>query len=402
MSYGFRIYAVEAYRNRVKGEEPADVKEGGAVHQHVLECLEEMDGRTFFQRVRLPADPDADRPPKRRRSISFRQHAPWPSGWIHIQVSIGREGDHDRATAEGHAAVTISHRSAESRRFVTLIFPPEGDRFLLVSEVFAQGDARELVLRQLASASMRLREAKHVDSQKAYQAAKAGGESPLPKVQPRGDRYIFRSRQLVDGEYLDDLLTRAHDVSAEFTLNLPSPRGGGGTYQRKKLVVRLLDEDERLGASRVSRSWIHRRQGKEGVGQREAIGEIDSVLSLSDSDTEGYDTVALRVTTADAERVTIGPLDAKEVFTYPLSASQCSAVYYYSKIEKPLVRVAQLNEIELIQIDHKEVAACLPEILDDPVDASTPEASSAPSTVESESEVAPMPASESTMEPDTP
>ncbi|WP_030527729.1 hypothetical protein [Phycicoccus jejuensis] len=385
MAYGFRIFGVQAFENRVAGSNAADASIDGALHRNVLDCLQEMEGRTYFQKKRASADPDPLAPKPRRRSISIRQYEEWANGWVHLSVSIGREGDHDRATAEGQPPLPINERSAESRRLVTMVFPPAGDRFLMVSEAIGASDAHELLLKQLTTASMKLRDDTKVASQEARRAARAAGVTPLPKVL-KPDRYIFRSSQLIDGDYLDELLARAETVDAVFTLNVPSPRGGSGTYQRKRLVVKVEDEGERRDLSRTGQQWYKRKKQKDAIGQREAIAELDAVLHLDAAETAGFDEVAVKVRTRDAETVTIGPLTAREVFTYPLSWSQCSPVDYYRKIEGRLRRVAALNDIEMSTIDSVEAARCLPPITDGPTEDSTQATFSEPPARDFESE----------------
>lgn len=362
--YGFRIFRVQAFHNQVKGKEPLSVAVGNDGYHEVRDLLEAAShyGSQFIKR-KQPTDPSE--PMLSDRCITVSQPVPITDGFLHLAVSLGAVGEHERAVSPNGTTTSLSGKAAEKAHYVSVIFPRgAGDEFLLVCETHHSSDVRRPFLWFLQRLSADAKKETLAQQENDARAALDAGEV-APKKAPV-TRLLFESKQISDSDYLNQLLQSAKTASANFTEKVPSTTASVGQVTQKRLTYTLLTDEHRQAAADTGMKWQRRRLRKQKQEQSDqlsehpdAVVELGEALGLDGAEVQEYDECSVRITSKGGETTTIRPDDLRDMFTYPVSDGQPSVVYYYTKVSPKVAELARDIDLEVEEVAPEEVAECV-------------------------------------------
>lgn len=365
-SYGFRVYAVQVFPNRIKDKDPLDLIKSGATRNRIVELLEELaDGGTEYIEPAVPAQPG--HPPKATTSITVGIPALVRDDVVHLEVSTGAFGAHRAAVAPGEADVPLSDRSAEVPHFVTFVFPKTSqDTMLVVGQVYGVSDPVARLLARMQQVSAQQKKAATLAQDEERAALKAAGEKvPTKKA---FDRLLFDRRQAADPGYLDRIIAEAKKVRVLFERVVPNDRGPGTRVQRSMQVF-LVEDREREAGKRPALEWMRRQRAGDEPTAQEGVDELAEALRdedlIEDSEEEPYNQAAINLTGTEG-RTNITTSTLREVFTYRVSEGRPPVVYYYEKVAERLKVIAAEESVEVDPIDPVEVDQCLEDSISDP------------------------------------
>jgi hypothetical protein len=358
-AHGFRVYVVQAFKNRIKDQDPEDVSSNSSARDEILSLLESLqaDG-THHIEPRLSRD---DAPKKPTRTVTVGEpHLVRDDLW-HVVVSLGELGTHSRATRAKKKSKDLKKWSAEAEYIITFLFPKSGNEFLVIAQTIRR---RDPVLELFSLLTQRSGERKKA-ARAAEDAARAVSinEGNTPPKRVAGTRLLFRRRQAVDNSYIDEIIGSAKSATAVFQSIVPSDRGGRRSKVRRSLQIRLRDENEKEIGQTVSKNWFRRSKDGASPTMSEGVSELAGLLEaqdLFDSDeTARYNSASVAVKSESGASTTIAVDTLRDVFTYPVSDGAPTPLFYYEKIA-PRVRVVAAEErVDVGAISPMEVVECL-------------------------------------------
>ncbi|MFT2712337.1 hypothetical protein [Clavibacter sp. Sh2126] len=360
-AYGFRVFLVEAFPNRAKGNEAiaADVDSG--LPEEVTLLLERIKARGT---QRFEPTPDADgnfKQPVKTATITFVELI--KPGIIHVTLSVGEEGSHAKATKPKKKAKNLLGWSAEADHEVSIIFPSAPDsRFLLATQTYRRRDPHQRLLSMLRTESIVLRQERTDRDKSVREEAKARGEK-APKVQ-KFKRLAFASNQASDNDYLDEILTGADAATVVFKSKAMDAKGAVD-YIDRVLQIKLRDQNIIDVGRAVSRTWANAWRSGGGTSQRDAVSEVSDLLIerdlLDEGEQDHYESAAINVRGKTEASTTIAVDTLRDAFTYPLSDLRPQPYAFYDKVASRVAKIAAQEDLEIEAIDAHEVARCLTE-----------------------------------------
>lgn len=359
-THGFRIYVVQAFENQISGRQPEDVSIGSAAYSSIIENLDQLhhEGTRFLEPRRLPP-PGEPQPPI--ATITLGEPAMVRSDLIHVEVAIGEQGLHRKATRQNRPAKDLAKWSAEADHYVTFLFPTHGDAFIVVAQSIRRRDPIGLLFRLMTTKGIELKKAAKAAEDADRESAVARGDKPPKRVAHA--RLLFSRHQAADNSYIDDIISSAKSATATFQSKVPSDRGRAADTVRRTLHIKLLDDQDREIGRTISRRWQGRRRRGEVSSQRDGVSELGALLEeqdlLEEGEAEHYDTASVAVRSTSGATTTIAVDTLRDVFTYPVSDGQPQPYFYYSKVAPRLKSVAAEEIIDILEIDPLEVEQCL-------------------------------------------
>jgi hypothetical protein len=361
-AYGFRVFVVEAYPNRIKGNEPYSAKCGGGLADEIGLLLRRLAEKGTH---RFEPNPDNNgNVTKPVRTATLTSPKVVNAGIIHALIAIGEVGSHTAATRPQAKARSLEGWSAEAAHPITFLFPSDSDsRFLLVTQTNYRRDPHSRLLAMLREESKLVRaEREREDRDRREEALRAGLKAPKRKS---FKRLLFQPRQASDNEYLDELLSGADRASVIFKSKRMDAAGKTG-YVDRLLDIKLRDQNIIDVGREAGRSWVSRWRRGEQSTHREAVAEIAGLLEdrdlLEEGEHERYESTAIRVHGKDTGASTTIAVDTlRDAFTYPLSDIPPSLRTYFSAVSARVDIIARQEGIEIAQISTEEVTRCLTE-----------------------------------------
>ncbi|GEB21950.1 hypothetical protein [Brevibacterium aurantiacum] len=359
-SYGFRVFIVEAYPNRIKDREPYNAESGGGIAKEISLLLERLENKGT---QRFEARPDQNgnvtKPLKTATLTSSQVVSP---SLIHAQIATGEEGSHASATKPRATTRDLEGWSAEASHQVTFVFPKGKDsRFLLVTQTNYRRDPHARLLAMIRDESKLIRsEREDEEAANRNEARKAGEKIPKKKA---FKRLLFDEHQASDNEYLDELLTGADRASVTFKSKRLDATGHND-YVDRVLTIKLRDQNIIDVGRQAGRSWVTRRRSQENTTQKQAVSEVASLLEerdlFGDGEEDRYQSTSIALHGKESDATTTIAVDTlRDAFTYPLSDLPPSIHSYYARVCDRASRVARQEGIELEIIDPDEVIRCL-------------------------------------------
>lgn len=359
MKYGFRLYLVQAFENQIKDQDPVDVSATSAARDRILDLLDGLHtrGTQYLQPRNVPPPSEPVRPTK---TVTIGEPCVVRQDVIHFEVATGETDSHRKAVAQGVPDRELTGYSPEADYYMALLFPDEGDCFMVIAQTIGRRDAGYELFSRLTALDQEHRKAALADETRAREAARAAGEAVRPR-QPPYARLLFNRVQAADNEYLDEIIAGAKTASAEFKAKVPSERGGRPEVLRRTLSIKLRDEDREIGRA-IGRRWSRGVRLGEKRSHSDGVSELAGLLHdeslLDEGEEQRYNRAAVSVTN-DAGHTTIAIDTLRDVFTYPVSQGQPSPYYHYDKAADRVEVVAAQEGLEVRTIDPVEVQQCL-------------------------------------------
>lgn len=358
-AHGFRVYVVQAFKNRIKDQDPEDVSQKSPARDEILSLLESLqDDGTHHIEPRSSTD-GAPRKPTRTVTVG-EPHLVREDLW-HMVVSLGELGTHRRATRANKKSKDLKKWSAEAEYNVTFLFPQSGDEFLVVAQTIRRRDPVQELFSLLTKRASDGKKAAKAAEDAARAIAVKEGKKPPKRV--AGTRLLFLRRQAVDNSYIDEIIGSAKSATAVFQSVVPSDRGGRRTKVRRSLQIRLRDENEREIGQTVSKNWFKRNKDGASPTMAEGVSELAGLLEAEDlfdnEETARYNSASVAVKSESGASTTIAVDTLRDVFTYPVSDGEPPLLFYYEKIAPRVKVVAAEERIDVGAISPMEVVECL-------------------------------------------
>jgi hypothetical protein len=354
-AHGFRVYVVQAFKNRIKDQEPEDVSFRSSTRDEILALLE---GLHHLESHHLEPRSSGDGVPRKpTRTVSIGEpHLIRDDLW-HVVVSVGELGSHRRATRANKKPRDLKKWSAEADHNVTFLFPKSGNEFLVVAQTIRRRDAVLELLSLLTQRGLEQKKAAKAAEDAARELAKGDGKTP-PKRAPHS-RLLFDRRQAVDNSYIDEIIGTAKSATAVFQSTVPSDRGGARPKVKRSLQIRLRDENEREIGRTVGRKWFNRTKDGTSSTAAEGVSELAELLEAEDlfdtDETARYNAASVAVTSESGASTTIAVDTLRDVFTYPVSEGEPSIRFYYDKVAPRVKIVAAEERVDVRPISPTEV-----------------------------------------------
>jgi hypothetical protein len=358
--HGFRIFSVQVFGNRKKGNTPFDVSVGSETQQNIYGLLEGLyRGGTRFVEAAAPKDPAE--PKRGAQSITVGETFLVRPDFWHVQVSIGQEGLHPTARHRSKKAKKLMKYAAEVPHYVSFWFPAAGDTFVVVAQTTNRRDPTAALFRALTEIGMsEKKEAETLEKELRRQCRAQKIKPPAPQ---NHTRLLFERKQAVDNAYIDDIIQNAKTASAVLTQRVPSPRGAASDVVGRVLSIKLLDDSGREVGSNLSRRWSGARRRGEAKSQADGVSELAEQLTtknlLDDGEADHYNDARIEVTDRSGVATSIAVDTAKDVFTYPVSDGYPGVYYFYEKVADRARTVALELGVDVDDIDPVEVEQCL-------------------------------------------
>lgn len=359
-AYGFRVFIVEAYPNRIKGNEPFNAASGTGLVDEIallLQRLESLGTRRFEPR------PDQDGTvTKPVRTATLARSVVVKADLIHATIAVGEEGSHAAATKPKKKARNLNGWSAEAPHDATFVFPKGKDsRFFLVTQTNHRRDPHSRLLAMLRDESMTVRTERRATDMHVRKLARENGAIVPPKK--NHDRLLFEVSQASDNDYLDELLTGADAATVVFK-SKKLDAVGNTSYVDRVLQIKLRNQNIVDVGRQASRSWIAAWRSGNKPTAHEAMSEVAGLLEERDLLNEGeeasYETAAIAVRGKSADASTTIAIDSlRDAFTYSLSDLPPTTYMYYERVSERLQKIARQENIEIESIDAHEVSECL-------------------------------------------
>ncbi|SDQ11943.1 hypothetical protein [Microbacterium sp. cf332] len=359
-AYGFRVFIVEAFKNRKKDQPPLDSSSSSNVRSEIVELLERLADRNTLRFP--PREPVDGEPAKPTRTATLTGPVEIGSEVIHLELAVGETGSHGYATHAVEPPVNIKDRSAEQPHRITLVFSTvSATRFVVVCQTIHKRDAVRRFFQLLTDEGLRKKQEIQAEQERQREIARAAGER-LPSA-ARVPRLLFDYKQAADNAFLEEILSGAKSASATFTSRVASNRGGAADRVERTLKISLVDENQRQIAPAVGRSWWGRMREGHSVSAHEGVSEVSALLEqehlLDEDEGDRYDKVSLSIKSEADETTTIAVDTLRDVFTYPVSDGEPSILYYYEKVAGRLHTIAMQDGLHLSRLDPYEVEECL-------------------------------------------
>jgi hypothetical protein len=358
-TYGFRVFIVEAYPNRVKGNQPYNAGAGSLLYGEIAHLLQRLQGKGTQQYLPRPAeDGSIDKPTKTATLKSFVEVSP---SMIHATISVGETGSHATATRPKKKTRDLKNWSPEADHDVTFIFPDgKESRFFLVTQTIHRRDPHLRLLAMLRAESMIVRTEREASDAATRRAAIAsGGKAPTKQT---FKRLLFEAKQASDNAYLDEILTNADSASVVFKSKKMDAKGAV-EYVDRVLQIKLRDENIFDVGRRVGRVWTERLRSGASADPHSAVSEVSDVLIehdlLDEGEDEKYESAAITVKRKSEASTTIAVDTLRDAFTYPLSDLRPSWYTYYEQVGGRTQKIALQESIQIHPIDPHEVSRCL-------------------------------------------
>lgn len=359
-AYGFRVFIVEAYPNRIKGKEPYSAASGSPLVDEIALLLGRIEAKgTHRFEPRPDSDGNVDKPVKTATLSSWMRVR---SDLIHAQIAVGEEGSHASATKPKRKPRDMAGWSPEAAHEVTFVFPKgKESRFFLVTQTSHRRDPHSRLLAMLREESMLVRTEREAEEKQARASARANGET-VPKKRDFS-RLLFKDQQASDNEYLDELITGADGASVMFK-SKKLDTVGNTSYVDRELKIKLRNQNIIDVARTAGRSWVSKWRGGKQPTQREAVTEVAGLLEERDLLAEGeesrYESTAISIHGKESGTSTTIAVDTlRDAFTYPISDLPPSHATYYTRISERVSKIARQENIEIVPIDPNEVLQCL-------------------------------------------
>lgn len=357
-AHGFRIYLVEAFKDRIKDRDPEVVDDGSPAQSVILGLLESLRGTHFI----APRPGTSGEPTPPTRTLSVGAVASIRHDLHHLTVASGERGSHGRAVHETDGEVDLTGRSPEADHYLTVIFPQQGGtKFVIVAHTIRGRDPVALLLRQMTKRSAEQKRAADADSREARRAARAAHER-VPPAQTHS-RLLFQHVQAVDASYLEDLIGSASKATAEFRTLVPSDRGGRRTRISRALQISLIDPNALAAGRDAALGWAQSFRFGTRKSAREGVAELASLLEdghlLEEGEADRYGSAAVRVSNRDSPETRIAVDTIRDVFTYPVADDFPPVAFYYSRVEARLPGVLDGERINAAALDAREVTQWL-------------------------------------------
>lgn len=359
-AHGFRVFIVEAYPNRKKGNEPLNAESGGDLVDEIALLLSRLASKGT---QRFESQPDKDgNPTKPVKTATVYPSTMVGPDLIHAQIAVGEQGSHVSATKPRAKARSLEGWSPEAAHQVTFVFPKGREsRFFLVAQTNYRREPHSRLLALLRDESILVRaEREKADKAIREAASEAGDTVPLKKV---FKRLAFVDEQASDNEYLDELLNGADRAAVVFK-SKRLDAVGNTAYVDRVLQIKLRNENIIDVGRQASRSWVAKWRSGQTPTQQEAVSEVAGLLEERDLIEEGeearYESTSISVHGKAADASTTIAVDTlRDAFTYPLSDLPPPAYMYYDRVSDRLAKIARQENIEIEPIDPDEVSRCL-------------------------------------------
>lgn len=358
-AYGFRVFVVEAFPNRSKGNTAYNASAGSPLTSEIALLLKRLEEKGT-QRFEPRPDPEGNvtRPVKTATLTSSMVVSP---DLIHARISVGEEGSHAKATKPKKKARNLEGWSAEADHEITFVFPKGKDsRFFLVTQTDHRRDPHLRLLAMLRDESLALRRERQDLDAAERKAAREQGRPAEPKKDRK--RLAFEAKQASDNDYLDEILTGADAATVVFKSKTHDAKGGTD-YVDRVLQIKLRNENILDVGRKVSRSWAKAWRSGKSTTAHQAVSEVSDLLVERDLLDEGeevhYESAAITVRAKSEASTTIAVDTLRDAFTYPLADIRPGPYTYYEAVGARLQKIAQQEEVEIESIDAHEVSRCL-------------------------------------------
>lgn len=295
MAYGYRIYTFSV-RTATKRDD-RDLCDGETPFADTLLAL--LDG--LVDRGVIDGVPDLRKPSEiidghgqrgGRRSVMLSAEKVG-TGHVRCHLVTGRIGDTDWVLGGG-SKEEIRDRASGNELRLDFLLPRAGERGVLVAEARGRTVHVETLLRLLV---------------------REGYET---QPTPGGDEWLnFRANQVIDVEYLAELMRDAQKVSVEVE---QTGTGGTGTAKANRETIHYTGFSQHVATeiAKVAGLWA-----VGGMAGRGAIDPLLHALGISQRALEksnmSLSMPVIRLQSSSGERLTVTPGDVQEVFTYPLT-----------------------------------------------------------------------------------
>src|SRR4051794_17991325 len=121
-NYGFRLFVVQAFSNRIAGRDAEDVSVGSPARHEIVSLLEQLHqaGTQFLEPRIAPAPGEPERPVA---TVTVGDPAVVRNDLVHVNVAVGEQGSHRQATRRGRKPRDLEKWSPEADHYVTFVFP---------------------------------------------------------------------------------------------------------------------------------------------------------------------------------------------------------------------------------------------------------------------------------------
>ncbi len=350
---------VQAFKNRIKDQEPEDASCKSSTSETILALLESL--HHLESHHLEPRASVEGLPPKPTRTVTVGEpHLIRDDLW-HVVVSVGELGSHRRATRPDKKPRDLKKWSAEAEHHVTFLFPKSGKEFLVVAHTIRRRDPVPELFSLLTQSGVQQKKSAKAAEDAARELARTEGISPPNRV-PHS-RLLFSRRQAVDNSYIDEIIGSAKSATAVFRSTVPSDRGGKRPQVRRSLQIQLRDENEKEIGRSVGKRWFHRAKAGNSSTAAQGVSELAGLLETENlfhiDEVARYNTASVAVMSDSGASTTIAVDTLRDVFTYPVSEGEPSLRFYYDKVA-PRVRVVAAEErVDVKAISPVEVEECL-------------------------------------------
>lgn len=353
---GFRVFIVEAFPTKVKGNTPFQALSIRDELETLLGRLQAAGTQQFEPRP--DGDGNVTRPVK---TATLKTHTRVSAEHLHAVISVGERGSHGWATKPNEADLDLRDRSPEVEHRVDFFFPNgDGSQFFLVAQTVHRRDPHQRLLTMLWKESVALRNERRDASAARRKAAREAGNDPGPEI--KFDRLAFDARQASDDSYLDEILTGADAASVVFKSKAMDARGNT-EYVERILQIKLRGANILDVGRKISRSWTKRWREGNSLSHHDAVSEVSDLLVEQDLLEEGeaprYESAAITVRSKSDASTTIAVDTLRDAFTYPVSEMGPDDYIYYDRVGPRLLKIAEQERISVEAIDPQEVSRCL-------------------------------------------
>lgn len=296
MGYGYRVYWFNV--RRANKRTALDLCDQSAPFEDALcSLLAGFKGRGVVAGAPAYNKPseisDAGSDPGARRSMLIRTSKP-AAGHVSAQLVTGRIGDADWLIDGDGDDNDIRKRASGSELRVDFLLPKAGEKGVMVAECRGRTVHYDTLLRWLVHES--------------YEAQ--GGDA--------GDQWLnYTVNQVIDVDYLQELMRRAQKVSVELE---QTGVGGAGARKANHQVLSFWGLDKAVSdeIAKQASKWA-----SGNVLSSDAVQALVKALGMKPKTLEDSNTSlsmpVIRIHADTGERLTVTPESVQEVFTYPLT-----------------------------------------------------------------------------------
>lgn len=359
LANGFRVFVVEAFPTRVKGNDPLNVSRDSAVRDEIETLLGRLQKQPTQQ---FPGRPDAQGVvTKPTKTATLKQITSISADLLHVLISVGETGSHPWATKPMEADLDLRDRSPEVPHMVALVFPKaKGSRFFLVTQTVHRRDPHLRLISMLTKESIKLRDERKAAEKEARAAARKAGQ-PVGKERTF-QRLAFKAEQASDNAYLDEILTGADAASVVFKSRTTDGRGGPD-YVERVLQIKLRGQNILDVGRAAGRAWTKAWRSGNPPTRKQAVSEVSDLLIQQDlfaeEEEDRYEYASITVRSKSEASTTIAVDTLRDAFTYPVSELTPDPYTFYDRVSSRLKKIAYQEDIPIRLIDPHEVSRCL-------------------------------------------